>query len=101
MGIHGIYGRARTSAGDTRRAKRVYQNRRTVLERTAGRKDSRMDLRDQDLTLLRSEARRRFQVMIDYIKEQVGEGYEYANDLVRVVLSDRACYYEICTMPEE
>jgi hypothetical protein len=60
-----------------------------------------MDLRDQDLTLLRSEARRRFQVMIDYIKEQVGEGYEYANDLVRVVLSDRGCYYEFRNMPEE
>ncbi len=39
--------------------------------------------------------------MIDYIKDQVGEGQEYVNGLVRVVLSDRGCYYEFRDMPEE
>jgi hypothetical protein len=39
--------------------------------------------------------------MIDYIKDQIGEGREYLNDLVRVVLSDRGCYYEFRDMPEE
>ncbi len=39
--------------------------------------------------------------MIDYIKDQVGEGNEYVNNLVRVVLSERGCYYEFRDMPEE
>jgi len=39
--------------------------------------------------------------MIDYIKDQVGAGSEYTNDLVRVVLSDRGCYYEFRDLPEE
>lgn len=39
--------------------------------------------------------------MIDYIKDQVGEGHEYVNGLVRVVLSERGCYYEFRDMPEE
>ncbi len=39
--------------------------------------------------------------MIDYIKDQVGEGREYINDLVRVVLSERGCYYEFRDLPEE
>src|SRR3990172_8143999 len=51
--------------------------------------------------MLRAEARRNFQVIIDYIKEQVGEGVEYNNGMVRVVISDRGCYYEFLDMPEE
>jgi hypothetical protein len=39
--------------------------------------------------------------MIDYIKDQVGPGAEYVNDLVRVVFSERGCYYEFRDMPEE
>jgi hypothetical protein len=39
--------------------------------------------------------------MIEYIKDQVGEGREYVNNLVRVVLSERGCYYEFRDMPEE
>jgi len=42
-----------------------------------------------------------YQVMIDYIKAQVGSGSEYQNDLVRVVFSDRGCYYEFRDLPEE
>jgi len=61
-----------------------------------------MDWRDQlQLAMLRAEARRKFQVMINYIKEQVGSGTEYSNDLVRVVVSERGCYYEFLDMPEE
>jgi hypothetical protein len=61
-----------------------------------------MDWRDRlDLTMLRAEARRKFQVMIDYIKQQVGSGCEYSNELVRVVVSERGCYYEFLDMPEE
>jgi hypothetical protein len=51
--------------------------------------------------MLRVEARRRFQAMIDYVKEQVGPGSVYENDLVRVVISERGCYYEFCDLPEE
>jgi len=53
------------------------------------------------LALLRAEARRKYQVLIDYIKQQVEPGYEYANELVRVVLSERGCYYEFVDLPEE
>jgi hypothetical protein len=42
-----------------------------------------------------------YRVMIEYIKDQVGDGCEYTNDLVRVVLSDRGCYYEFRDLPEE
>lgn len=48
-----------------------------------------------------SESRHDYQVMIDYIKDQIGEGREYLNSLVRVVLSERGCYYEFRDMPEE
>ncbi len=60
-----------------------------------------MEIREEQLAALRSEARRKYQVMIDYIKDQVGEGCEYLNDLVRVVVSERGCYYEFRDMPEE
>lgn len=40
-------------------------------------------------------------LMIDYIKDQVGPGSEYANNLVKVVLSDHGCYYEFRDLPEE
>src|SRR4030042_2030956 len=62
-----------------------------------------MSWRDREPTVggLRTEPRQDYQVMIDYIKDQIGEGREYVNDLVRVVLSDRGCYYEFRDMPEE
>jgi hypothetical protein len=60
-----------------------------------------MSWRDREQPLVRSEPRQDYQVMIDYIKTQIGEGQEYTNDLVRVVLSDRGCYYEFRDMPEE
>jgi hypothetical protein len=60
-----------------------------------------MSARDEQIAVLRAEARRKYQVMIDYIKDQVGPGAEYLNDLVRVVLSERGCYYEFLDMPEE
>jgi len=53
------------------------------------------------LALIRAEARRKYQVLINYIKHHVEPGYEYANELVRVVLSERGCYYEFVDMPEE
>lgn len=60
-----------------------------------------MEISEENLAWLRAEARRKYQVMIDYIKDQVGEGSEYLNDLVRVVVSERGCYYEFREMPEE
>jgi len=61
-----------------------------------------MDWQEQtQLDLIRAEARRKFQVLIDYVKENVGEGTEYVNDLVRVVVSPRGCYYEFVDLPEE
>lgn len=60
-----------------------------------------MEMQEEHMELLRTEARGRYQVMIDYIKAQVGDGSEYINDLVKVVLSERGCYYEFRDMPEE
>jgi len=60
-----------------------------------------MGIQEEHLAELRAEARRKYQIMIDYIKDQVGEGSEYLNDLVRVVVSERGCYYEFREMPEE
>ncbi|NIR00525.1 MAG: hypothetical protein GTN78_10035, partial [Gemmatimonadales bacterium] len=60
-----------------------------------------MHWRERELPLPSPDARPEYQVMIDYIKDQVGEGREYTNDLVRVVLSDRGCYYEFRDLPEE
>src|SRR5574340_947015 len=60
-----------------------------------------MDWREQDDSQSRLEPRGGHQVMIDYVKDQVGEGQEYLNNLVRVVLSERGCYYQFRDMPEE
>ncbi len=60
-----------------------------------------MESRDRTLAQSRENVRQGYQVMIDYIKDQVGEGREYLNDLVRVVLSERGCYYEFRDLPEE
>ena len=53
-----------------------------------------MDWREQDDSQSRLDTRGGYQVMIDYVKDQVGEGQEYLNNLVRVVLSERGCYYQ-------
>ena len=60
-----------------------------------------MDWREQEVSPSPPDIRVGYQVMIDYIKDQVGEGQEYLNNLVRVVLSERGCYYEFRDMPEE
>lgn len=60
-----------------------------------------MNWRHRELEAPQTEARQGYRDMIDYIKDQVGEGREYVNDLVRVVLSERGCYYEFRNMPEE
>ncbi len=64
--------------------------------------DDQLDpLQKVELALLRAEHQKRFQVMINYIKEKVGEGVEYRNNVVRIVLSDNGAYYELLDLPEE
>jgi hypothetical protein len=60
-----------------------------------------MDWRDREVAPSRIDAPQGYQVMIDYIKAQVGDGQEYRNDLVKVVLSERGCYYEFRDLPDE
>ena len=67
----------------------------------SSREDTTMDWRDRELSQSGPDAPQGYQVMIDYIKSQVGDGQEYLNDLVRVVLSERGCYYEFRDLPEE
>ncbi len=54
-----------------------------------------------ELAMLRAEHQKRFQTMIAYVKEKVGEGVEYRNSVARVVVSDRGAYYELNDLPEE
>lgn len=41
------------------------------------------------------------QVLARYVKQQVGEGLEFSNEIARVVLSSNGCYYEFRDLPEE
>lgn len=41
------------------------------------------------------------QVLARYVKQQVGEGLEFSNEIARVVLSTNGCYYEFRELPEE
>jgi hypothetical protein len=64
--------------------------------------DDKLDpLQKVELALLRAEYQKRFQGMIHYIKETVGEGIEYRNTVVRVVVSEAGAYYELNDLPEE
>jgi hypothetical protein len=54
-----------------------------------------------ELAMIRAEHQKRFQTMIQYIKDQVGDGVEYRNAVVRVVVSDNGAYYELNDLPEE
>lgn len=54
-----------------------------------------------ELALLRAEHQKHFQMAIGYIKEKVGQGTEYRNEVVRVVVSEHGAYYELYDLPEE
>lgn len=41
------------------------------------------------------------QVLARYVKQQVGEGMEFSNEIVRAVVSSNGCYYEFRELPEE
>ena len=58
-------------------------------------------LQKVELALLRAEHQKRFQVQIAFVKEKVGEGVEYRNPLMRVVVSNEGAYYEFNDLPEE
>ena len=64
--------------------------------------DDKLDpLQKVEIALLRAEYQKRFQVMIDTVKRLVGEGIEYRNTVVRVVVSETGAYYELTDLPEE
>jgi len=42
-----------------------------------------------------------YRQMVEYVKQAVGDGAEYFNGLLRVVLSERGCYYQFHSLPEE
>lgn len=54
-----------------------------------------------EIAMLRAEHQKRFQVQIAYLKDLVGEGIEYENAVVRVVVSETGAYYELKDLPEE
>lgn len=57
---------------------------------------------DSEWFLEQSEADRgAVQVLARYVKQQVGEGLEFSNEIARVVLSGNGCYYEFRELPEE
>lgn len=64
--------------------------------------DDKLEPRDLvELAALRAEYQKKFQTMIAFIKDKVGEGVEYRNDIVRVVVSENGAYYELLDLPEE
>jgi hypothetical protein len=64
--------------------------------------DDQLEPREKlELAMLRAEHQKKFQMMIDFIKEQVGGGLEYANSLARFVVSEAGAYYELIDLPEE
>ncbi len=64
--------------------------------------DDQLEPREKvEVAMLRAEHQKKFQMMIDFIKEQVGDGVEYANSLARFVVSDAGAYYELLDLPEE
>ncbi len=54
-----------------------------------------------ELALLRTEHQNRYQLQINMVKELVGEGIEYENSVVRIVVSDVGAYYELKDLPED
>ena len=58
-------------------------------------------LQKVDLAMLRAEHQKRFQTQIALLKERVGEGIVYRNDVVQVVVSEEGAYYELNDLPEE
>jgi hypothetical protein len=50
---------------------------------------------------LRAEQQARHGAAIAYIRQQIGPGTEYANEIARAVLSDAGAYYELRELPEE
>jgi hypothetical protein len=41
------------------------------------------------------------QVLARYVKQRVGEGMEFSNEIARAVVSSNGCYYEFRDLPEE
>ena len=54
-----------------------------------------------DFAALRTSHQTAHGLTIAYIKKQVGEGMEYANEVARAVLSPEGGYYQLAEMPEE
>ena len=54
-----------------------------------------------ELAMLRAEHQKKFQTLITYLKDKVGEGIEYRNAVARVVVSEQGAYYELNDLPEE
>ena len=64
--------------------------------------EDQLDEREKvDVALVRAEHQKQFQALMDYVKSGVGEGYEYRNDVARVVVSSRGAYADVIDLPEE
>lgn len=50
---------------------------------------------------LRAERQAQYGVSMAYIKQRVGDGAEYVNEVARAILSPRGGYYQLLEMPEE
>jgi len=58
-------------------------------------------LQKVDLAMLRAEHQKRFQTMITYLKQKIGEGIEYRNAVAIAVISEQGAYYQLTDLPEE
>ena len=57
-------------------------------------------LQKVELAMLRAEHENRFRTQIALLKERVGEGTIYGNDVVQVVVSGSGAYFELIDLPE-
>ncbi len=54
-----------------------------------------------ELSLLRATHQKRYQMMIDFVKEQIGEGTQFSNPIGKLVCSEHGAYCELIDLPEE
>jgi hypothetical protein len=54
-----------------------------------------------ELAMLRAEHQKKFQGMIEFLKERIEPGVEYRNSVARVVVSETGAYCELNDLPEE
>ncbi len=54
-----------------------------------------------EIAMLRAEHQKKYQMMIEFIKDRIGTGIEYSNSVSRMVISEAGGFCELVDLPEE